>query len=218
MANQHYIARYNKFIDALKQQTVEGYYELHHVIPRSMGGSDDASNLIALTARQHYVAHWMLARALGGAASRAFFMMSNFGKYGSVNSTTYENARKEYSKQVSIQMTGNKPKPITEETRIKMRDKKLGRSLSEETKEKLRLVNLGKKRDVEFCRKVSEAKKGIATRGSGYTQSDETKRKIAESNFNRPMITCPHCLKTLKDHGGAKRWHFNNCREQRKVA
>jgi hypothetical protein len=218
MANQHYIARYNKFIDALKQQSIDGYYELHHIIPKSSGGTDDKSNLIALTARQHFIAHWILWKAYGGNLARAFFMMSNFGKYGKVNSKVYASARKDYSEQVSIQMTGKVMPPVSNESRQKMRDKKLGRTLSEETKQKLRLVNLGKKRDEEFCRRVSEAKKGIATRGSGYTQSEETKRKIAESNFNRPMITCPHCLKTLKDHGGAKRWHFNNCREQRKVA
>ena len=38
------------------------YYETHHVLPRSMGGSDDASNLVRLTGREHYIAHWLLFR------------------------------------------------------------------------------------------------------------------------------------------------------------
>lgn len=39
----------------------EGYVERHHILPRCMGGSDDESNLVALTAREHYVAHLLLA-------------------------------------------------------------------------------------------------------------------------------------------------------------
>lgn len=211
--SQHHYSRYQRFIDSLRGQSVDGYFEAHHIVPRSMGGSDDADNMINLTARQHFVAHWMLARAMGGSATRAFFMMSNFGKYGTVNSTTYEIGRKEYAKQVSLQLKG-KPSQcsFSEETRTKMRIAKLGRKLSPEHIEKVRQTRVGKKMSVEFCKKISTAKQGIATRGSGWKQSEETKRKIAETNLNRPLITCPHCEKIMKDHGGAKRWHFDRCR------
>ena len=56
-------------MDALKGQSVNGYCEMHHIVPRSLGGSDDVDNLIRLTARQHFVVHWILSRALGGSAS-----------------------------------------------------------------------------------------------------------------------------------------------------
>jgi hypothetical protein len=36
------------------------YYERHHIIPRAHGGSDDDSNLVYLTGREHYIAHWLL--------------------------------------------------------------------------------------------------------------------------------------------------------------
>ncbi len=42
------------------------YVENHHIVPRWCGGSDDPSNLIQLTAREHYVAHLLLAKAHGG--------------------------------------------------------------------------------------------------------------------------------------------------------
>lgn len=38
------------------------YGENHHIIPRSEGGSDDASNKVKLTAREHYIAHLLLAK------------------------------------------------------------------------------------------------------------------------------------------------------------
>ena len=34
--------------------------ESHHITPRSMGGTDEASNLVDLTVREHYVAHKLL--------------------------------------------------------------------------------------------------------------------------------------------------------------
>jgi hypothetical protein len=184
MVNQHYYSRYQRFIDSLKGQALDGYTEVHHIVPVSMGGSNEKDNLISLTARQHYVAHWMLARALGGSAARAFFMMSNFGRYGKVNSATYEIARKEYAQQVSIQL---KLKPnsyvVTDEIRQKMRQSALGRKVSDAIKAKISQHNKGKKWDDEFKRKVSESKKGIATRGTGWSQSEETKRKIGDAQI-----------------------------------
>lgn len=38
------------------------YTEVHHVIPRSFGGSDCPFNLVRLTYREHFVAHWLLTK------------------------------------------------------------------------------------------------------------------------------------------------------------
>jgi hypothetical protein len=35
---------------------------LHHIEPRCFGGSDESSNLVSLTLREHFVAHRLLAR------------------------------------------------------------------------------------------------------------------------------------------------------------
>ena len=42
------------------------YKERHHIVPRSMGGSDDADNLVCLTAGDHFFAHLCLAKTYGG--------------------------------------------------------------------------------------------------------------------------------------------------------
>lgn len=180
--SQHHYNRYTRFIGSLHGQSVNGYAEVHHIVPRSLGGSDDADNLICLTARQHFVAHWMLARALGGSAARAFFMMSNFGKYGQVNSTTYAIARQEYAEQVSQQLKGKPSQcPFSEETKQKMREAKLGRKLREETKQKLRIAMLGQKRGPEFGKKVSEAKRGRGNGRLGCAMSEQTKQLIGDA-------------------------------------
>ena len=41
---------------------VDGYVEHHHIIPRSEGGPDNNDNIVALTAREHYICHLLLAK------------------------------------------------------------------------------------------------------------------------------------------------------------
>jgi hypothetical protein len=39
-----------------------GYVEKHHIIPKCLGGTDRKDNLVYLSAREHYVAHQLLAK------------------------------------------------------------------------------------------------------------------------------------------------------------
>lgn len=59
---------YGEFIaDRLtKQPCKPTYFEKHHIVPRSLGGGDDAANLIRLTPEDHYFAHLLLAQIHGG--------------------------------------------------------------------------------------------------------------------------------------------------------
>jgi len=215
LRSKFHFERYERFIAYLRSQVISGYSEMHHIVPRCYGGKDDASNLIRLTARQHFVAHHMLWKAYGGSMARAFFMMSNFGKYGVVNSRTYEAARSEYAAEVSAQFLGKKLGSPSEETRKKQAQAKLGRKLSPEHIEKVRVAGMGRVTSEETKRKISASKKGINTRGFGFSQSEETKLKLRLANMSRPLVTCPHCCGAFKDHGGLKRWHLDNCKHKR---
>lgn len=182
MPNQHHLVRYNNFISALQGQVVEGYSEKHHIVPRSHGGSNKKDNLIALTPRQHFIAHRMLWKAYGGSMARAYFMMSATGKYGKIGSKTYSMAREEYSKQVAIQMTGKPAQgKFDAEHRAKLSQAKLGTKVSDATKAKISAFQKGKKHDAEFSRKVSEAKKGKSNGRTGWQQSQETRNKIGQA-------------------------------------
>jgi len=57
-----YIKHYNLLIEkAKKRKRQEGmYYETHHILPRSEGGTDEDTNLVRLTGREHYIAHYLL--------------------------------------------------------------------------------------------------------------------------------------------------------------
>lgn len=58
---------YDQIIDRAKKenrQKVKGgtYYETHHITPRCLGGLNQKENLVLLTAREHFVCHWVLCR------------------------------------------------------------------------------------------------------------------------------------------------------------
>lgn len=54
---------YGKIIARAKtREPLTGYVEKHHIIPRCMGGSDDADNIVPLTPEEHYVCHQLLVK------------------------------------------------------------------------------------------------------------------------------------------------------------
>lgn len=77
--------------------------ENHHVIPRSLGGSDVPSNIVRLTSRAHYVCHLLLIRMHTGPSKRkmlyAFNLMSSLSRYAT--SKKYAKIRSEISQQLS---------------------------------------------------------------------------------------------------------------------
>jgi hypothetical protein len=67
---------YREFIaDRKRKPRPEGYTERHHIVPRSLGGGDEAANLIDLTAEDHFFAHLLLARIHGGVMGSALFLL-----------------------------------------------------------------------------------------------------------------------------------------------
>lgn len=46
----------------MKLIVLHGYYECHHIKPRSLGGADDKNNIVKLTAREHFICHWLLVK------------------------------------------------------------------------------------------------------------------------------------------------------------
>lgn len=81
--------------------------ERHHILPRSLGGSNDPANLVYLTAREHFVAHKLLVKIYKNQplsykkmvyALWQMSMQKDRRYIGLVTSTTYERARAEFSK------------------------------------------------------------------------------------------------------------------------
>ena len=57
-----YTKCYFKLIETAKVRMLDGYTERHHIIPRCLGGSNDQTNLVDLTAREHFICHLLLTK------------------------------------------------------------------------------------------------------------------------------------------------------------
>lgn len=104
----NYLENYNNYVEYVKSQVALGlrpkskydysknfkssYFEFHHIIPRCLGGTNDKSNIIPLTAREHYLAHYLLSKINPNneGLKFAFYIMSK-----SNNSRLYEKVKSE---------------------------------------------------------------------------------------------------------------------------
>lgn len=105
-----YLHRYLKFCKhcILKQDTIDisVYTEKHHILPVSLFPeySRSKENIVKVTGREHYLMHWMLAKALGDRMWYAFNMMSRI--IPSKSSLLYQYAREEIRRVISENKTG----------------------------------------------------------------------------------------------------------------
>ena len=172
--NNKYYKWYDHLIDRARNRTIEGYVERHHIVPRSLGGTDEESNLVELTAREHVIAHMLLPRFVENKKPmwHALWCMVNTNGI-KVNSRLYEQARIEFR---SI-CTGIKRSP---ETCAKIRAVRAGKKHSSETRDKMSDTRKGRKSSPETCAKISAARKGIK-------KSPETLAKMSAAQTGKKL-------------------------------
>lgn len=90
-----YTKCYFALISRAKERTLIGYKERHHVVPRCLGGSNAESNLVDLTAREHFICHLLLTKMHSNKRlGLALTSMMSDSRYLPRASKIYEMARK----------------------------------------------------------------------------------------------------------------------------
>jgi predicted phage tail protein len=196
----NYLRIHDAIIDRAHNRTLTGYVEKHHVIPRCLGGTDDKANLVALTAREHFIIHKLLCEIYPNETKLiyAYWMMSRnisnskYNREYSVSSKDYERARRLFSDISSKQQ--------------------LGKTLTDEHKKALSIA--AKTRRTRSAIKHSEkTKQHLSSLWKGTTRSLEDRQKISDGQRGkqRKIVTCPHCGKS-GGNNGMTHWHFDNCK------
>lgn len=76
---------YNTYVRLIQKRLsekvdVDIYCETHHILPISLGGTNEVTNLVKLTAKEHYIAHLLLTKFICGKdrykVLNAFFCMN----------------------------------------------------------------------------------------------------------------------------------------------
>ena len=105
---------YNIINNRLENPVLNEYTETHHILPRSLGGTDDKSNLVNLLAREHFICHLLLTKMykkesiewikMIKAFEYMYSMSSNHQRYS--DNKWYEYLKINYSKAQSLNQSG----------------------------------------------------------------------------------------------------------------
>lgn len=164
-----------------------GYSESHHLYPNCLCDkkeSLDKDNIVHLSAREHYVCHWLLCKMFEGELKHkmqygfSMFMQSTNRHKRNLSSRDFETIKRQLSEAAAEsarkRFTGVKKSP---EQIAKMKEawktRERGISLTEEHKLKISNSIKGRTPSIETRKKLSEALKG-------FKMTDEQKKKMSE--------------------------------------
>lgn len=202
---------YNDLISRAKaREPLSEYKETHHIVPRCLGGTNDAENLVDLTGREHFLAHRLLTKFNSyPGLKHAFGMMclTNKGRNYNVSSRLYELGKK----LLSEAMTGRE---MSKETKAKISKALKGRQFTD-----LHIQRMRKPKSDEAKKNIAKAKLGVLNPMYGtisptrdVPHTDKTKLLISEkTKAGTEYPPCPHCGKKV-NKGNALRWHYDKCK------
>lgn len=196
----NYSKLYNSLIQrgklrGLDKSKLNFYTESHHIIPSCIGGSDDPTNLVLLSAKEHFIAHWLLAKIHYDSPGLiyAWWSFYNFGEDSlgrnlKLTSRGYQLVREKFSE---IHSSTMKEIWKTEEYRNK-------RSITmglPEIKDKMSAVQIEAQNRPEVKEKISKAIK------EAFKRPDVRER---HSNAVKKSLNNPETKKRQSDASKAK--------------
>lgn len=218
---------YNNIIHRGKNRVKEGYMEKHHIVPKSLGGTNTKDNLVYLTAKEHYICHLLLTKMTHGDERskmiKAFWMISTMGNKHQKRIKVGSRLYCKY-KDLWLQQGGHN-KPKTEEHKSKLR----GLKRSQKTKNKISAARTGvssgprsqKQKDAVgaiwrgvarneecsciYCRKTTSITNHIRWHGDKCKKSPLFTERII------PKKQCEHCSKFI-DYANYGQWHGPKCK------
>jgi len=217
-----YQRHYDILVNRARNRKLTSYFEKHHVIPRCLGGGDEAENIVKLTAEEHYVAHQLLVKIHPGNRKLVFaaWMMCNGKKR---NNKRYAWLKR---KQLQVLSETHRGRKMPESNRRKLIAANTGRKCSEETRRKISEAQIGKVLTEDHKRKLSESHKGkkpsaetrmrMSEAGKKRVWPEDARRKLSKAKQGvktgpRKATECPYCGK-VGAGGIMKRWHFERCK------
>ena len=173
-------------------KSILGYVESHHVIPKTLGGDNSIENRAYLTAREHFICHYLLTKFTQGKNRyRMLAAINGMQRARSyqlryINSRLYETAKKEFSKIQSLMLLGSKQTPEFIEKRIApLRGKKQ----DPEVVAQRALKATGKKRTKEQCQTMSQAQRDSGRKPLDSLTEDE--KRIVFNKISTALIGIP---------------------------
>lgn len=188
------------------KKTKGQYLEVHHIIPKCLGGSNDESNLILLTAREHFIAHRILSKCYRGNPDLTLAVLLMIGTRQDENGRRFGVSSKEFERFKRLVAEAQ-----SEIMRKRWKDQEyrdmMSKILSSSAKERWNDQEYrdgvtgenhpmygrtgegnpmyGAKHTEETKQKMSESKTGVSNNMFGKSHTEESKRQTSETLISR---------------------------------
>jgi hypothetical protein len=159
-----YTKWYYNIIDNRKnnQPNQHVYQEKHHIIPKSLGGSNKNENIVSITAKEHFICHMLLVRMTTGRnrmrmsyALRMMMVVENQNQNRhKIGAALYNQLKREIHENIKPYVSGKD-------------NGFYGKKHSKEAKEKMQIARASQKMR------------------SGWNHSEESKQKMREANHKQ---------------------------------
>jgi hypothetical protein len=194
-----YTALYTLLTTRAKGRVLTEYTERHHIIPQSLGGSNDKNNLVDLTAREHFICHWLLIKMTEdehrGKMLYALQGMKAENKYqqryaSTITARVYERYRIEHAKNHSERMKGkepwNKGRKLEGDELEQHRERTRNRVIDPAKQAEGQSKRLEKLKDYKHSEATKEKQRQSQLGKVKGPQSEEHRKAISESIKGKP--------------------------------
>jgi hypothetical protein len=216
-----YTKLYYKIICNAQERVLpaESYKEKHHVIPCSIGGTNLNENIVPLTAREHFICHWLLTKMTIGKEKRSMACALRMMLAYTDKHQRYIISSKKYELVKKLANSAAQGRPCAPETREKIRQGNLKRDpcspetrikLSEAAKRRKGFTNEGRQRVIAANRKrmlTDEQKDHLRKKRleqverQGSTMTATAREKLSKAAKGR-ILSAEHKDKISKAHIG----------------
>jgi hypothetical protein len=200
-----YTKWYYNIISRAKEQPKNGYVERHHIVPKSLNGLDTLDNLASLSAREHFICHYLLTKMVDGIHKKKMFnALRKMGQSKHTQQRHRMTSRQfEYLRKGLSEYNTGSYNPMFSKTH------------TVEVKSLLSNLHKGKEISVYQISRIKEANTGSNNFFFGKKHTRETTDAMKLAWENRPILTCPHCNMQSQNTGNMNRWHFLKCKKLR---
>lgn len=158
-----YTTWYFNIINKSKTRILDGYFEIHHILPKCLGGKNNSENLVKLTAREHFICHLLLTKMTTGAnkakmvhaaSSYVYWTTKKHNRNFTVNSRTIQYLKETRQQHLTYEMS--KPENMK-------RSRDAAKALWANPEHKLKQSHLRKKlwQDMDYLNKMAARKKTV---------------------------------------------------------
>lgn len=203
-----------------KKNTME-YFEVHHILPKCMGGENKKYNLVLLTAKEHYVCHHLLTKIYpqSDAIQIAFSGMcykycKEDKRFYNVTSIVYQNAKKKHSDIMRKRI-------VTPETRLKMSESGKVKNFSDQHRENMsKTQSKREKQPAQGLVHTEESLKLMSLKQSGEnngfygkSHSEESRKLISDAHTGKQI--CDEQKKKISETMSTLKWYNDGIKSVR---